>query len=271
MIGRDAADAATTRKPREPRPSTTRDRSTPDALKGARIGVARKQIHGLQPGDRRAVRGGDRRDEGAGRRDRRSGGHSNRSAARRLRVRDPAVRVQGGSQRVSGSAAAIGPVHSLADLIAFNEREKAREMPYFGQEILMIGAEEGAADVSRISQGAGHVPSARRATLGIDAVLTKHRLDAIVAPTGGPAWTTDLVNGDHFVGASSTPAAVAGYPSVTVPAGDVHGLPVGLAFIGTAWSERQADRARITPTSRRRSSANRRRFCPLYGSEPEMR
>ncbi len=66
--------------------------------------------------------------------------------------------------------------------------------------------------------------------------MDKHRLDAIVAPTGGPAWPTDLVNGDHFVGGSSTPAAVAGYPAITVPAGNVHGLPVGLSFVGRAWS-----------------------------------
>jgi Asp-tRNA(Asn)/Glu-tRNA(Gln) amidotransferase A subunit family amidase len=72
---------------------------------------------------------------------------------------------------------------------------------------------------------------------GIDFVLRLHHLDAIVAPTGSPAWTTDLVNGDHFTGASSTPAAVAGYPSITVPAGYAFGLPVGISFIGTAWSE----------------------------------
>jgi amidase len=72
---------------------------------------------------------------------------------------------------------------------------------------------------------------------GIDVVLRQHRLDAIVAPTGSPAWTTDLINGDHFTGASSTPAAVAGYPSITVPAGQAFGLPVGLSFIGAAWSE----------------------------------
>ena len=78
---------------------------------------------------------------------------------------------------------------------------------------------------------------ARARTLGIDAVMTKYRLDALVAPTGGPAWPTDLVNGDHFLGASSTPASVAGYPNITVPAGFVHGLPVGVSFIGRAWSE----------------------------------
>ncbi len=72
---------------------------------------------------------------------------------------------------------------------------------------------------------------------GLDAVMTAHRLDAIVAPTGSPPWTIDLVNGDHFLGASSTPAAVSGYPSVTVPAGYVFGLPVGISFIGRAWAE----------------------------------
>ena len=77
----------------------------------------------------------------------------------------------------------------------------------------------------------------RATTAGIDAVLTRYRLDALAAPTGSPAWTVDLVNGDHFLGASSTPAAVARYPSVTVPAGEAHGLPVGLSFIGPRWSE----------------------------------
>jgi amidase len=67
--------------------------------------------------------------------------------------------------------------------------------------------------------------------------MDQHRLDALVAPTGGPAWTTDLVNGDHFAGGSSTPAAVAGYPNINVPVGDIYGLPVGISFFGRAWSE----------------------------------
>lgn len=74
-------------------------------------------------------------------------------------------------------------------------------------------------------------------TEGIDAVIKKLQLDAIIAPSGGPAWTTDLVNGDHFIGGSSTPAAVSGYPAITVPAGMVRGLPVGITFFGNAWSE----------------------------------
>ena len=87
--------------------------------------------------------------------------------------------------------------------------------------------------------------------------IARDHLDAIVAPTGGPAWTIDLVNGDHFIGASSTPAAVAGYPSITVPAGDVFGLPVGMAFIGRAWSE-----ARLVGLAYAYEQATKRRIPP---------
>ena len=88
-------------------------------------------------------------------------------------------------------------------------------------------------------------------------MIDRHRLDALVAPTGAPAWVTDLVNGDHFVGGSSTPAAVAGYPTITVPVGFVFGLPVGISFIGRAWSEPRLC-AWPTPSSRRRGTAARR-------------
>jgi amidase len=94
-------------------------------------------------------------------------------------------------------------------------------------------------------------------TEGLDAILDKEKLDAIVAPTGGAAWLTDHVTGDHFGGGSSTPSAVAGYPAITVPAGFVSGLPIGLSFLGRAWSEptllklahafEQATRARRPP------------------------
>ncbi len=155
---------------------------------------------------------------------------------------------------------ALGPgakVHSLADLIAFDEREKDREMPYFGQELLRQAQDKGPLTAPAYRKALATCRSNAR-TLGIDAVMNRLKLDALVAPTGSPAWPTDLINGDHFLGSSSTPAAVAGYPSITVPAGFVYGLPVGLTFIGRAWSEptliglayayEQATRHRKAPT-----------------------
>ena len=135
--------------------------------------------------------------------------------------------------------AALGPdapVRSLAELIAFNRRHAREEMPYFQQERLEAAEARGP-----LSEPA--YLDARRAAralsrdAGIDRVMETHRLDAIVAPTGGPAWVTDLVNGDHFGGSSSAYAAAAGYPNITVPAGEVFGLPVGVSFFGRAWSE----------------------------------
>ena len=126
------------------------------------------------------------------------------------------------------------PVKSLADVIAFNEREKGRSMPYFGQEIMLAAQAKGPL-TDRDYRDAKR--KTRLAGAGVDSVMRRLRLDAIVAPTGSPAWTIDLVNGDHFLGASSTPAAVAGYPNVTVPMGYSFGLPVGISFFGRAWSE----------------------------------
>jgi amidase len=125
---------------------------------------------------------------------------------------------------------------SLAELIEFNQEHREREMPYFGQDIFVQAQEKGSLTEQEYRDALAKNQRLSRAE-GIDAVLKEHRLDAILAPTGGPAWLTDLVVGDHFGGGSSRPAAVAGYPSVTVPAGFVFGLPVGISFIGTAWSE----------------------------------
>ncbi|MBK7928165.1 MAG: amidase [Bryobacterales bacterium] len=131
-----------------------------------------------------------------------------------------------------------GRPRTLAALIEFNKSNAAAEMPWFGQEIFELAAKKGPLTEPAYQE-------ARRTCLrisreeGIDAVMAKHSLNALVGMTDGPAWPTDWINGDHFSGGSSTWAAVAGYPHVTAPAGFVHGLPVGFSFIGKAWSERE--------------------------------
>jgi amidase len=131
------------------------------------------------------------------------------------------------------------PVHSLADVIAFNDAHKDQEMPYFGQEILAMSEKKGPlTDPKYKAALASNRQKAR--TLGIDAVMTKHKLDALFAPTGGVPWLTDLVNGDSSAAnaeAPSTITSVAGYPHITVPAGYFRGLPLGVSFFGRAWSE----------------------------------
>ena len=128
------------------------------------------------------------------------------------------------------------PVASLADVIAFNEANAEREMPFFGQEILIEAEGKGPLTEAAYQAARGTANRLSRDE-GLDAALAEHRLDAILGPSGGPAWVTDLVHGDHFSVGSSGAAAVAGYPNVTVPAGTVHGLPVGVSFFGAAWSE----------------------------------
>jgi len=128
------------------------------------------------------------------------------------------------------------PVRSLKDVIAFNEKNSAREMPYFGQDI-MTKAEAKGPLTSKPYLAALRKNHLLTRAQGIDAVMKKNRLDALVAPTGGPPWPTDWINGDHFTGGYSSASAVAGYPHITVPAGYVFGLPVGISFFGGAYSE----------------------------------
>jgi amidase len=148
------------------------------------------------------------------------------------------------------------PVQTLADIIAFNRRHAAREMPYFGQEFFKHAeATEGLQWPTYRSA----LATARRLMRdeGLDVLLREHGVEALVAPMQAPAWLTDLVHGDWPVPSFTTPAAVAGYPHLTVPMGAVAGLPVGLSFVGPAWSEarllalgyayEQASRARPTP------------------------
>jgi amidase len=128
------------------------------------------------------------------------------------------------------------PFRTLAELIAYNEAHRDREMAYFGQELFLQSQAKGPLTAVAYRDARARCVRLTRGE-GIDLVLRRHRLHALLAPTGGPAWTTDLVNGDHFTGGSSSLAAVSGYPAITVPAGAVFGLPVGVTFFGGAWSE----------------------------------
>jgi len=119
---------------------------------------------------------------------------------------------------------------TLAAVIAFNDAYAEQEMPYFAQEMFALAVEKGPLTEPAYVEALATCGRLSREE-GLDAVLAKHTLDAIVAPSGSPAWLTDHVNGDHYVGGNTSPAAISGYPSVTVPMGSVSGLPVGLSFI----------------------------------------
>jgi len=127
-------------------------------------------------------------------------------------------------------------VRTLDDLIAFNVKNADREMPYFAQEIVERAAKKGPLTDKAYLEALAKCRELMREK-GIDAVITEHKLDALLVLTNGPAHLTDLVNGDSFSGSSSSPAAVAGYPTITLPAGYVFGLPVGVSLIGKAWGE----------------------------------
>jgi amidase len=128
------------------------------------------------------------------------------------------------------------PVKSLKDVIEFNELNRGREMPYFGQDIFLKSEQKGPL-TSKEYLGALALNHRLSRAEGIDFIMDKFKLDALVAPTGGPAWLTDLINGDHDAGNSPSAAAVAGYPNINVTAGSLWGLPVGISFFGRAWSE----------------------------------
>jgi amidase len=131
---------------------------------------------------------------------------------------------------------ASSPVKTLKDIIEFNDRNREKEMPYFGQDLFLKSQAKGPLTEKEYLDAVAKNRQLAR-TEGIDAVMDKNKLDALVAPTGGPAWLTDLITGDHFGGGSSNAAAVAGYPNINVTAGNIFGLPVGISFFGRAWSE----------------------------------
>jgi amidase len=148
------------------------------------------------------------------------------------------------------------PVRSLKEIIAFNEKHSDREMPFFGQDLFIKAEAKGPLTdkTYRAALRKNHLLSRAQ---GIDLIMRQKRLDALIAPTGGPAWPTDWINGDHFSGGYSSASAVAGYPHITVPAGYVFGLPFGISFFGGAYSEpklikyayafEQATKVRKTP------------------------
>ncbi|HSY28068.1 MAG TPA: amidase family protein, partial [Burkholderiaceae bacterium] len=127
-------------------------------------------------------------------------------------------------------------IATMADVIAFNAKNHDRELQFFGQEFLQKAEAKGGLDSKEYLDALANNHRYARDE-GIDQVMKEHQLDALVAPTGGPAWLTDFINGDHSGNGFSTPAAVAGYPHITVPAGMLHGLPIGLSFVGGAYAE----------------------------------
>jgi amidase len=134
------------------------------------------------------------------------------------------------------AAGSKAPVHSLKEIIEFNEKNREKEMPFFGQDIMVKSEAKGPlTDQAYLDALAKNHRLTREE--GIDAVMNKYQLDSLLAPTAGPSWITDHVTGDHDTGGSSSLAAVAGYPNINVPAGFIFEMPVGISFFGRAWSE----------------------------------
>jgi amidase len=160
--------------------------------------------------------------------------------------------------------AGAGSAKTLADVMAFNEKNKQKVMPYFSQELFIRAeAKEGLDSKAYLDALANNLRYSREE--GIDKVMLANKLDALIAPTGGPAWLTDLVTGDNSGSSFTSPAAVAGYPHVTVPAGFVSGLPVGLSFVGGAYSE-----ATLIKLAYSYEQASKHRRAPTYAASVKI-
>jgi amidase len=207
-----------------------------DGLRGARIGVARKRLWGYSPAADAAAAEALELMKKAG-----------------AEIVDPAdlptsddfdrdelevllYELKADLNAYLESLGKAAPVKSLAEVIHFNEKNKDREMPFFGQELFLAAQEKGPVTEQKYLDALAHGKK-RAGAEGIDAVMDQHKLDALVAPSVSPAYPIDWVNGDHFLGASSSPAAVAGFPNITVPCGFNFGLPLGISFFGRAFSE----------------------------------
>jgi amidase len=133
------------------------------------------------------------------------------------------------------SLGANSPIKNLDDLIAFNEKDSI-ELRYFDQEYLKMANQKGDLISKDYLEALAKMQKGMQQD-GMDRMMDAHKLDAIIAPTGGPAWKTDIINGDFYMLGSSSPAAISGYPNITVPMGFIDELPVGISFFGRAWSE----------------------------------
>jgi amidase len=234
MAGVDPADASTQAAGGHVQPDYTRYLAA-DGLKGARIGVARK-LFTNNPDVTKLIEDALDAMKKAGAEiidpaDLPSQGQMGNAEFEVL-----CYEFKAGLNAYLGKLGPGARIHSLADAIAFNQQHRDREMPIFGQEDFELCQKKGPLTDKAYLDALAKCRKLSRDE-GIDAVAVKYKLDAIVAPTSGPAWLIDYVNGDSDVGGCSSAAAVAGYPHITVPAGLVRGLPVGVSFFGPAWSE----------------------------------
>jgi amidase len=235
LVGVDPSDAVTATSQGHAQADYTRFLD-PNGLKGARIGVPRERYFGYHPATDALIEKALELMKAQG-----AIIVEDTSLPTAAKMDEPEMEVLLYEFKADLEAylAGLGErtrVRTLADLIRFNEEHRDTELPWFGQELFLQAQEKGPLTDKKYRKALEACRKLSRAR-GLDAVMAKHKLDALVAPTQAPPGLIDLVNGDHWLGSSSSPAAVAGYPSITVPAGYVAGLPVGLSFIGRAWSE----------------------------------
>ena len=234
LTGVDANDSATAASSGKAQSDYTRFLD-PKALRGARLGVVRKAF-GFNP----AV---DRIMEEALAEMRRQGAEmvdpADLPTWGKWRDQENEILLYEFKADLNSYLTGLGPqapIHTLEEAIKFNDAHPTQEMPFFGQELFVQSQSKGPL-TSKDYRDALEAAQRLARKEGIDAIMDQHKLDALVAPSGGPAWLTDPVDGDSFGGGSSSAAAVAGYPGITVPAGFIFGLPVGISFFGRAWSE----------------------------------